>query len=255
MSELSDWFNSVPIFTRWWLSLTAGLSLLGRFKLLNAYHLILAYEPLIHRFQIWRPFTALFFYPISSATGFHFLINCYFLYNYSMRLETGQYAGRSADYLFMLLFNWLACVIIGLVAEIPLLMDSMVLSVLYVWCQLNKDVIVNFWFGTSFKAMYLPFVLFAFNLIISGGGMMELVGIVVGHVYFFLKYKYPQELGGQEFITTPSILYHYFPNERVMGGFGAVPTRRAGGDPPPRPGGGGGWGGYNWGRGNVLGDR
>lgn len=43
------------------------------------------------------------------------------------------------------------------------------LSVLYVWCQLNKNVIVNFWFGTQFKAMYLPWVLFAFNLIISGG--------------------------------------------------------------------------------------
>ena len=50
-----------------------------------------------------------------------------------------------------------------------LLMVPMVLSVLYVWCQLNKDVIVSFWFGTQFKAMYLPWVLFAFNLIISGG--------------------------------------------------------------------------------------
>jgi hypothetical protein len=27
----------------------------------------------------------------------------------------------------------------------------MVLSVLYVWCQLNKDQIVSFWFGTQFK--------------------------------------------------------------------------------------------------------
>lgn len=30
-------------------------------------------------------------------------------------------------------------------------MDPLVLSVLYVWCQLNKDVIVSFWFGTQFK--------------------------------------------------------------------------------------------------------
>jgi derlin-1 len=52
---------------------------------------------------------------------------------------------------------------------LQLLMDPMVLSVLYVWCQLNKDVIVRFWFGTQFKAMYLPWVLFAFNLVIAGG--------------------------------------------------------------------------------------
>ena len=30
-------------------------------------------------------------------------------------------------------------------------MDPMILSVLYVWCQLNKDMVVTFWFGTRFK--------------------------------------------------------------------------------------------------------
>ena len=66
------------------------------------------------------------------------------------------------------------------------------MSILYVWCQLNKDTIVNFWFGTQFKAMYLPWVLFGFNMIIAGGGVMELVGILIGHMYFFLMFKYPQ---------------------------------------------------------------
>ena len=148
-------------------------------------------------FQIWRPITALFFYPITPSTGFHFLINLYFLYNYSLRLETGLFSGRPADYFFMLIFNWICCVIIGLFAEFAVsflyqsvwihffiflfifiyllsffflqyLMDPMVLSVLYVWCQLNKDTIVSFWFGTQFKAMYLPWVLLGFNVIISG---------------------------------------------------------------------------------------
>ena len=63
---------------------------------------------------------------------------------------------------------------------------------MYIWCQLNKDTIVNFWFGTQFKAMYLPWVLFGFKLIISGGGVMELIGILIGHMYFFLMFKYPQ---------------------------------------------------------------
>ena len=59
--------------------------------------------------------------------------------------------GRPADYLFMLTFNWVCCVIVSLFMGIPFLMDPMVLATLYVWCQLNKDVIVNFWFGTQFK--------------------------------------------------------------------------------------------------------
>lgn len=53
--------------------------------------------------------------------------------------------------------------------DLPILMDPMVLSVLYVWCKLNKDVIVNFWFGTRFKAMYLPWVLLGMNMILSSG--------------------------------------------------------------------------------------
>lgn len=84
-------------------------------------------------------------------------------------------------------------------------MDPMVLSVLYVWCQLNKEQIVSFWFGTRFKAVYLPWVLFAFNMVISGGGLYELIGILVGHFYFFLNFQYPQE-GGRQLLYVPSIL-------------------------------------------------
>lgn len=49
------------------------------------------------------------------------------------------------------------------------LLEPMVLAVLYIWCQLNKDTIVQFWFGTQFKAMYLPWILAGFNMIIRGG--------------------------------------------------------------------------------------
>nr|CAD7425207.1 unnamed protein product [Timema monikensis] len=218
MSDIAQWFKNLPIFTRYWLGLTAAFSLLGRFGLLSAKYLILQYEPFLKGFQLWRPVTAVFFYPLSPSTGFHFLINCYFLYNYSLRLETGIFDGRPADYFFMLLFNWVCCVIVALLGDIMLLMDPMVLSVLYVWCQLNKDMIVNFWFGTQFKAMYLPWVLLAFNLVISGG-------------------------------------YKYFPNQRGgIHGFGQPPTARR----PANDGAGGGGGGggrHNWGQGNILGGQ
>lgn len=97
--------------------------------------------------------------------------------------------------------------------------------------------------------MYLPWVLFAFNLIISGGGMMELFGILVGHLYVFLKFKYPQELGGPELLNTPKFLESYFPPQR--GGWrwiGATSTQRA--QAPVRNT----FGGHNWGRGHVLGE-
>jgi len=130
----------------------------------------------------------------------------------------------------------------------------MVLSVLYVWCQLNKETIVQFWFGTQFKAMYLPWVLFLFNMILSGGGMAELIGILVGHLYYFMKIQYPTEYGGQPLLSTPAFVENWFP--RRVGGIGGVNAapQAARAQPQPRAGGGGGGGGgHNWGRGNTLG--
>lgn len=98
--------------------------------------------------------------------------------------------------------------------------------------------------------MYLPWVLCGFNLIISGGGMMELIGILVGNLYFFLKFKYPQEYDGPEFLNTPKIIEHYFPPQRInIRGFTSnVP--RPGQTPPVNRN---MFGGHSWGQGHVLG--
>lgn len=262
MSDFGDWFRSVPFFTRYWLAATVGFSLLGRFGIFSGQSLMLVWEPLT-RFQIWRLATSVFYYPITPSTGFHFLINLYFLYTYSGRLETGQFAGRPADYFFMLLFNWMTCTIIGLMVPLYLLLDPMVLSTLYVWCQLNKDVTVNFFFGTRFKAMYLPWVLLGFNMVISGGGIVEFIGILIGHLYIFLMFKLPQEMGGPSLLQTPAILKRYIPdNAGGVHGFGVPPQRpaaAAGFDNNPRLAnnllrrGFMGGGGHNWGQGQPLG--
>lgn len=134
MTDIKEWFKSLPLFTRYWLGLTALFSLLGRFGILHPSYLILTYESVFHKFQvstpcqawnallnvkqccnisfqIWRLVTSVFFYPINSSTGIHFLFNCYFLYNYSLQLENNVYLGRPADYAFLLLFNYVCTVI------------------------------------------------------------------------------------------------------------------------------------------------
>ena len=42
-------------------------------------------------------------------------------------------------------------------------------------------------------------------MIIRGNGLSELMGILVGHLYFFLMFKYPQDFGGRSFLTTPQV--------------------------------------------------
>ena len=101
-SDIQDWIRSLPLFTTFWFGGTLLFTLLGRFSLLFGSWLILTWETviskfvfqsffsfntkLLFRFQIWRPFTALVYFPLSPLTGFRFLINLYYLYNYRLHL-------------------------------------------------------------------------------------------------------------------------------------------------------------------------
>ena len=236
MSEIRAWFEGLPVLTRHWFGFSVAFPLLGWLGVLPIQYCILSRD-FLWKFHVWRPITALFYYPLRGA-GFHFLTNLYFLYSYSIRLENETFSGRTADYLFMLTFNWTMTTLIAYFMSIPLLMDAMVMSIMYVWCQLNKDVVVSFWFGTRFKAALLPWVLLAFNVVMSGGGIMEIIGIVVGHLYYFLMYAYPDEHGGDRYLETPSIFYSYFPTSSSRTGSSQNQPRRTG---------------YSWGGGHVLG--
>ncbi|XP_026228604.1 derlin-1 [Anabas testudineus] len=251
MSDIEDWFRSIPFITRTWFAGSIALPLLGKLGLINFGHLILVPELVFKRLHIWRPLTATLYFPITPQTGFLYLVNLYLLYHYSTRLETGAFDGRPADYLFMLLFNWICIVITGMLMNMQLLMIPLIMSVLYVWAQFNKDTIVSFWFGTRFKAHYLPWVILVFNYIIGGSLINELTGNLVGHLYFFLMYKYPMDLGGRSFLSTPEFLYRFFPNRRGgVSGFGVPPSRRPGAQEQAQDG-----ERHNWGRGFRLWDE
>lgn len=60
-----------------------------------------------------------------------------------------------------------------------------------------------------FDSLYMPFIyLFAYLTKYSCvfRGMMELMGIIIGHLYFFLTIKYPQDFGGATLLHTPEFL-------------------------------------------------
>lgn len=223
-TDIGQWYNNIPFFTKWWFTLTLICTLGANFGILPANHMLLIIELVIKKFQFWRLFGCVFF---MGKLGFPFLINVYFLYSYSLRLETGVFDGRPADYLFLLIFNWICLLILGVIVPLKIIGMPLVISVLYVWCQVNRDTVVQFWFGTQFKAMYLPWALAAFNVLLGGNGFMELIGIFVGHMFFFLKYKYPIDYGGASFLNTPQILYKYFPSRAGgVSGFGQAPASR-----------------------------
>merc|ERR1712188_54764 len=205
---MEEFFKKIPPVTRVLFCSTIFLSLAVRFNFLPARALDLSWEPLVYQFQIWRLITNFFIH----ALNMQFLINLMFLYKYSGFLEETTFDGRTADYVWFMMFgcSLLACV--GLWLRWGYLGLSMIIMILYYWSRKNPNLEMSFWFGITFKAIYFPWILCMFNVLMGGTPIMQLLGIAIGHVYFFLEDVYPRT-SGIRILRTPQFLYNLIPAE------------------------------------------
>jgi len=164
-----------------------------------------------------------------------------FLVRYGQSLEQTTFNGRTADYVFCLSFGALALLVIGWILHLPLLAMSLIMMIIYIWSRKNPNINMSFMFGIQFLSFYFPWVLVAFNFLLGGIPIPEIVGIVVGHIYYFLEDIYPLT-SGRRLLKTPDVFYRWFP---PTAGVGAAPVR--GGQAPRQAG-------YAWGTGRPLGN-
>lgn len=163
-----SWYRSLPRLTRYWFTTTVMVScFVSRFNLLPIEWLELDWRMIYYRWEWWRCLTSIVAFPINPNTAFPFLILCYFLVTYSGMLEKDKFGRSPAGYLYLLVIVAVLANVGGFLLEVSSLMEMTVMSVLYIWCHLNQDVTVSFWFGTRFKAMYLPWVLAAFDFVFN----------------------------------------------------------------------------------------
>lgn len=100
------------------------------------------------------------------------------------------------------------------------------------------------------QQLYFPWVLLFFNILLGGSGISELLGIVAGHSYVFLRFIYPSQPNGLDLLATPAIFHRWFPSgthHGIVNGYRAPVRTGAPRDanPPPQR--------DTWGRGQVLG--
>jgi len=66
--------------------------------------------------------------------------------------------------------------------------------ILYVWTRNNPDEQTSV-FGFKVQAFYLPWCLLLFNLLIGNDVFNPFLGVVAGHIYYFLHFIAPQTYG------------------------------------------------------------
>uniref|UniRef100_A0A3Q2CM16 Derlin n=2 Tax=Cyprinodon variegatus TaxID=28743 RepID=A0A3Q2CM16_CYPVA len=129
-----------------------------------------------------------------------------FQYRYCRMLEEGSFRGRTADFVFMFLFGGLLMTIFGMFVSLVFLGQAFTIMLVYIWSRRNPNVRMNFFGLLNFQAPFLPWVLMGFSLLLGNSIIVDLLGIAVGHVYYFLEDVFPNQPGGGRWLKTPSIM-------------------------------------------------
>ena len=90
------------------------------------------------------------------------------------------------------------------------LAPSLAFMIVYVWGRRNPHVSLSFLGLFTFTAPYLPWVILGFGVLLGQSPILDALGIVVGHIYYYLEDVLPQLTGGRKLLVTPSLLYVFF---------------------------------------------
>nr|CAG4650443.1 EOG090X0CFQ [Sida crystallina] len=181
---------------------------------------------LIKKFELWRLFTPFLYF---GTFSFNFLFNMIFTYRYCRMLEEGSFRGRTADFVYMFIFGCITTVICALFVNLLFLGHSLTTMLVYVWARRNPYVQMNFFGLLPFRAPYLPWVLVAFSVLLGNTVMVDILGIAIGHLYFFLEDVFPNQPGGKRLLATPRILKLLFDSHTEDPNYNPLPEERPGG--------------------------
>jgi Derlin-2/3 len=163
--------------------------------------------------QIWRLLTTFLYF---GPFGFTFLFNLIFTYRYCRMLEEGSFRGKAADFFLMFVFGASLMIVIAFFVNLLFLGHAFTIMLVYVWSRRNPYVRMNFFGLLNFQAPYLPWVLLAFSLLLGNSVLVDLMGIAVGHVYYFLEDVFPRQQGGFRVLQTPSFIKALFDEDHPV---------------------------------------
>lgn len=218
-NELLEFYHSIPPITR--ALLTAGIvvpvaPMLG---LTNIYSLLLSWKAVTTKFQLWRLATCFFVNRIDINLAF----SLFFIYRSSSQLESEQFLGRTADYLYFIMVTSGVQLVAAYFLDQHVLSSGLMMAVSYLWSQKYRGMPVSFMFGLRFQAQYLPLVQIGYEFLLGGGGIpiASMLGCASAYLYDYFTTEYPRA-AGVRLLETPNWLRSLFPaTTGNRGGFAA----------------------------------
>ncbi|RLN41702.1 derlin-2 [Panicum miliaceum] len=234
---VEEWYRQMPIITRSYLTAAVVTTVGCTLEIISPYHLYLNPKLVVQQYEIWRLVTNFLYFRkmdqidnvrklFSPIQDLDFLFHMFFLARYCKLLEENSFRGRTADFFYMLLFG--ATVLTGIVliggmipyvsetfARILFLSNSLTFMMVYVWSKHNPFIHMSFLGLFTFTAAYLPWVLLGFSILVGSSTWVDLLGMIAGHVYYFLEDVYPR-MTGRRPLKTPSFIKALFADDNVV---------------------------------------
>ncbi|KAK0595212.1 hypothetical protein LWI29_004523 [Acer saccharum] len=201
MSTPAEYYRSLPPVSKFY-GVTCLMTTTAYYlQLYHPQYIALFYGDVIKRFQVWRLVTNFFFL---GEFSFPFAIRLIMIAKYGVSLERGPFDKRTADFVWMLIFGAFSLLVLAMVPLLwtPFMGSSLVFMILYVWGREYPNARINIYGVVSLKGFYLPWATLALDLIFGNPLKPGILGIVAGHLYYFLTVLHPLA-GGQYIFRTP----------------------------------------------------
>ncbi|KAK6190952.1 hypothetical protein SNE40_002710 [Patella caerulea] len=219
-------YMQMPPITRAYTTACVLTTVAVQLDIITPFQIYFNPDLIFKQLQVWRLVTNfLYFGPI----GFNFLFNIIFAYRYCRMLEEGSFRGRTADFVFMFLFGGFFMTLTGLLINLVFLGSVFTIMLVYVWSRRNPYIRMNFFGLMNFQAPYLPWVLLGFSLLLGNSVIIDLMGIAIGHIYYFLEDVFPQQPNGFKVLRTPQLLKYIFDAAPEDPNYNPLPEDRPGG--------------------------
>ncbi|KAF2929484.1 hypothetical protein DAI22_05g060900 [Oryza sativa Japonica Group] len=207
MSSPAEYYNSLPPISKAYGTLCFFATVLCQLQILNPPFLALYYPFVFKKFQIWRLFTSFFFL---GKFSINFGIRLLMIARYGVQLEKGAFEKRTADFLWMMIFGAISLLALSAIPflDIYFLGVPMVSMLLYVWSREYPNSQISMYGLVQLRSFYLPWAMLGLDVIFGSEILPGLLGILVGHTYYFLSVLHPLATG-KNYLKTPMWVYPF----------------------------------------------
>mmetsp|Transcript_3588 Transcript_3588/g.7422 ORF Transcript_3588/g.7422 Transcript_3588/m.7422 type:complete len:214 (+) Transcript_3588:54-695(+) len=201
--------KTFPPITRLYLLISVIANFLVFINFMNPMQIFLNFQLVFYKFNVWRLFSHAFFFGRAGVKTFFYI---FFFSRYSKALESLSFQGRGADYLYLLFSGNSILLLLKLfVSEANFLGPGLTFMIVYIWGKKNAQHQINLINMFHIKGSSLPLVLMITSWFLRQKTLkFDIMGIMAGHIYYYIEEVYPRLSGGQKIIKTPDVFKELF---------------------------------------------